>query len=115
MNSYNLEDKEVPISSANQITLPKRLRERLNLKTGDKVVFRYTDDGVKIERAETREEKILKVFAELDRLKEKHDRNMTPEQRRIAEMTKGWTINQFHEYFDNLPETREYIRKKYGV
>jgi len=33
----------------------------------------------------------------------------------MKEMTKGWTVNQFHQYFDSLPETKAYIKERYGV
>ena len=40
---------------------------------------------------------------------------MTVGQKKRIEMSKGWTINQYHEYIDKLPETKAYMKEKYGV
>lgn len=39
------------LSSKGQIVVPKRIRDRLGLKAGDQVLFRETEDGVRIDRA----------------------------------------------------------------
>lgn len=106
---------DVLISSANQITVPKKLREAMKLSAGDKLTFVFGPKSITVEKAETREEKIKRIFAEFDRLNEEHRKRMTPEQKEFAKKSAGWTINQYHEYFDNLPETKAYIKEKYGV
>lgn len=106
---------EATMSAGFQITVPSLLRKKLDLKPGDRVVFDMDRDVVRVEKSETREEKIKRALAELDRLKIEREKEMTPEQKKIVKMTKGWTINQYHEYFDNLPETKAYLKEKYGV
>lgn len=51
----------------------------------------------------------------MERLDKKYDPYRTPKQKKMKEMTRGWTVNQFHRYFDGLPETKAYIKEKYGV
>lgn len=106
---------EATMSAGFQITVPSLLRKKLDLKPGDRVVFDTDKDVVRVEKGESREEKIRRAFAKLDRLKVEREKEMAPEQKKIAELTRGWTINQYHEYFDNLPETKAYLREKYGI
>lgn len=106
---------EVVMSSANQITIPKQIRQALNLTAGDKLTFKFNGKIISVTKAETQEEKVRRVFRELDRLKVEREKHMTPEQKAFAQKTAGWTVNQFHEYFDNLPETKAYIKEKYGL
>lgn len=103
------------MSKAYQITVPSVVRKALGLKPGDEVDFALEEGGARLVKMLTKEERIKRVFAELERLRVEREKTMTPEQREIAEMTKGWTLNQYHEYFDNLPETKAYLKEKYGV
>ncbi len=103
------------MSKAYQITVPSVVRRALGLMPGDPVEFRMERGRAVLVRAETREEKIKRVFAELDRMKVEREKQMTSEQKEFAKMSAGWTINQYHEYYDNLPETKAYIKEKYGV
>jgi len=43
----------VTVTSKGRITLPKRIRERLGVKPGDKVSFRERPDGSIVVEAET--------------------------------------------------------------
>lgn len=103
------------MSAGFQFTAPSLLREKLGLQPGDKIVFDTDKEVITVEKAETKEERIKRMFAELDRIREEQWRQMTPEQRKFAEMSKGWTVRQYHEYIDNLPETKACIKEKYGV
>ena len=103
------------MSKAYQITVPSVVRRALGLMPGDPVEFKMERGQAVLVRAETREEKIKRVFAELDRMKVEREKQMTSEQKEFAKMSAGWTINQYHEYYDNLPETKAYIKEKYGV
>lgn len=115
---YSKESKKVvttTMSKAYQITVPSVVRKMLGLEPGDEVDFEALGDGVRISKAMSREEKIKRTFAELDKLKAKREKRMTAEQKKFAEMSKGWTVSQYHEHIDNLPETKKYIKEKYGV
>lgn len=68
-----------------------------------------------LKKAQTKRERIEAMMARLDELKAEHEKHMTPEQKEFAKMSAGWTINQYHEYYDNLPETKAYLKEKYGV
>lgn len=103
------------ISSVGQITLPSAVRKILNVGAGDEIEMVMKDGEVAMRKAETKEERIRRVFAEFDRLNEEHQKRMTPKQKRFAEMSRGWTANQYREYIDNLPETRAYMKEKYGI
>lgn len=115
----NSKEKETTVtttmSKGYQITVPSVVRKMLGLMPGDEVDFRMEEGRAVLVKAMTREEKIKAYFAELDRLKMEREKRMTPEQRQFAEMSRGWTANQYHEYYDNLPETKAYIKEKYGV
>lgn len=106
---------EVTMSAGYQITVPSVLRQELKLLPGYKMVFDMDGGVVMVEKGETHEEKVKRVFANLDRLKAEREKRMTPEQRKFAERSAGWTVNQYHEHIDNLPETKEYLKEKYGV
>jgi AbrB family looped-hinge helix DNA binding protein len=41
------------VTSKGQITVPKRIRERLGVRPGDRIVFRERDDGSVVVEAET--------------------------------------------------------------
>lgn len=103
------------MSKAYQITVPSVIRKALRLEPGDPVEFAMEGSRAVLVRAETREEKIERLFADLDRIRAEQEEQMTPEQREFAKMAAGWTANQHREYIDNLPETKAYIREKYGV
>lgn len=103
------------MSKAYQITVPSVVRKALGLEPGDPVDFEIDRGRAMLVRAETREEKIKRVFADLDRIRERELSYMTVGQKKRIEMSKGWTINQYHEYIDKLPETKAYMKEKYGV
>lgn len=103
------------LSSGYQVTVPAALRKALDLQPGDELEGEIKGGVLTMRKAATKRERIERYFRELDRLKAEREKRMTPEQKKFAEMSKGWTINQYHEYFDNLPETKAYIKEKYGV
>lgn len=103
------------ISKGYQITVPSSIRKALGLSPGDSIDFEMERGQVVLRRAETQEERVRRIFAELDELKTEREKRMTPDQKEFAEMSAGWTINQFHEYYDNLPETKAYLKEKYGI
>ena len=99
------------LSSVNQITLPRAVRELLGVKAGDEVEVSLRNNVVQLRRAETHEEKVRRVFREM----EEWNNNLPEEVKANIRKHAGWTINQYHEYYDNLPETKAYIKEKYGV
>lgn len=44
------------LSSKSQVVIPKKVRDKLGLKPGDGVIFRETEGGVRLERAESDED-----------------------------------------------------------
>lgn len=103
------------MSKAYQVTIPSVIRKALGLAPGDTVDFRMERGQAVLVRVESREEQVKRVFAELDRLKKEREKRMTPKQRAFVKKTAGWTANQWREYIDNLPETKAYMKEKYGV
>lgn len=106
---------EMTMSAGYQFTAPSVLRKTLGLRPGDKVIIDTDMAPMTVEKAATREEQVKEMVAEFDRLNKEFSERQTPEQKEFAEMAKGWTISQYHEYIDNLPETKTYIKEKYGV
>ncbi len=102
------------LSKGLQITLPSFARKALGLAAGDNINITTKDNQIVITKAETQEEQVDRVLRELDAINKAQQKNMTPEQKRLAKLTAGWTVNQFHEYFDNTPEHKAYIKEKYG-
>lgn len=50
------------VTSKGQITLPKKLRDGLNIKNGDKVIFSETEEGWKIKALSGDPMKVLKYL-----------------------------------------------------
>lgn len=103
------------MSKAYQITVPSIVRKALGLMPGDSVDLKVEKGRAILRKAETREEQVKAMLEEFDQLNKQHRKRMTPEQKKFAKMAAGWTVNQYHEYFDSLPEAKAYIKEKYGV
>lgn len=106
---------DTTLSKGFQITLPSSIRKALGLQAGDPLHIVSNNGSITITKAETQEETVHRIFRELDELRIKREKNMTSEQKAFAEKTKGWTANQYREYIDSLPETKAYIKEKYGL
>ena len=107
--------RRITLSKGFQITLPSFARKKVGLDAGDEIEVDVRNGEIILKRAETREEAVKRVFRELEKMKIEREKHMTPEQKAFARKTAGWTINQYHEYIDNLPETKAYIKEKYGL
>lgn len=99
------------MSKAYQITVPSVVRKALRLEPGDPVEFEVEQGRAVLVRAETREEKIKRVFADLDEWRD----SLPDEVKENIKKYAGWTASQHREYIDNLPETKAYREEKYGV
>lgn len=99
------------MSKAYQITVPSVVRKALGLEPGDPVDFEMERGRAVLRRAETREEQVKRVFAELDEWRE----GLSLETQTKIKQHAGWTANQYREYIDELPENKVYRREKYGV
>lgn len=99
------------MSKAYQITVPSVVRKALGLEPGDPVDFEMERGRVVLRRAETREEQVKRIFAELGEWRE----GLSPETQVKIKQHAGWTANQYREYIDELPENKAYRRERYGV
>lgn len=99
------------MSKAYQITVPSVVRKALGLMPGDPVDFRIERGRAVMQRAETREEQVKRIFAELEEWR----KGLPEETQAKIKQHAGWTANQYREYIDELPETKAYRKKKYGV
>lgn len=99
------------MSKAYQITVPSVIRKALGLEPGDPVDIRMERGRAVMRRAETREEQVKRVFAELDEWRE----GLSPEIRAKIKQYAGWTASQMREYADELPESKAYRKEKYGI
>ena len=115
MNNDNLGQERIIItttmSKAYQVTLPAVFRKKLQLEAGDEIIFEETKDGILLKKAQTKKERIEAMMARLDEWRN----NLPSETKEKIKQHAGWTVNQYHEYYDNLPETKAYIKEKYGV
>ena len=91
------------MSKAYQITVPSVIRKALGLEPGDPVDLKMEQGQAVLKRAETREEQVRRREGLSDETKAKIKKHA------------GWTINQYHDYYDNLPETKAYLKEKYGT
>ena len=99
------------VSSVGQITLPSAMRKRFGIEMGDEVSLVADDKMISIQKPETLEENVKRVSAELEELRQSFPDDVKERIKKYA----GWTVTQIREYHDNLPETREALRKKYGL
>lgn len=99
------------MSKAYQITVPSIVRKALGLMPGDSVDLKVEKGRAILRKAETREEQVKQVFAELDEWRA----GLSDDTKELIKEHAGWTVNQYHEYFDSLPQTKAYLKEKYGV
>lgn len=99
------------MSKAYQITVPSVIRKALGLEPGDPVDFKIDRGRAVLVRAETREEKVKRAFAELDEWRE----NLPDEVKENIKKYAGWTANQHRAYYDSLPEAKAEMKEKYGI
>lgn len=91
------------MSANGQFTLPKELREELDLHPGDALILTPRTEGFMMhKRVGLREE-----MAEWRK-------GLSKETNEMIKKTAGWTLNQYHEYFDNLPENIAEMEREYG-
>lgn len=79
--------EESKISKKGQITIPKNIRERLDLKTGDKIVFEYNAQGVLIRKKE--ESDTTKILNEVSGMWKDHPLFKEKSTKEIIEMMRG--------------------------
>lgn len=92
------------MSANGQITIPKELREEMDWGAGDVLIFAPRKDGFEIyKQLSLREEMVT------------WRQGLSPKTKSMIKKTAGWTINQYHDYFDNLPENVAEIERKYGL
>ncbi len=99
------------MSKGYQITVPSVVRKVLGLEPGDPVMFDLEKGRVVLRRGETQEEQMKEALARLDDWRE----GLPEKSKELIKKHAGWTVNQCHEYYDNLPETQAYLREKYGA
>lgn len=92
------------MSSNGQITIPKEMREDLDWCPGDVLVFTPQKEGFEVsKRMGLREE--MATWRQ----------GLSKETNEMIKKTAGWTIGQYHEYFDNLPENIAEMEREYGL
>ena len=86
------------VTASGQITLPKYIRDRLNISIGDQVAFEVKKDQVSIRRELSDEE----FFAQLDALK-------SPQTKALMQKHAGKTVAELRE----LPEYKQTYAEEY--
>lgn len=103
------------LSKGLQITLPSFARKALGLEAGDSINITTHDNQIVITKARSLDEQIDAMIAGFDEINAESDKHLTPEQLALNQKMAGWTVNQYHEYFDNTPEHQAYLKEKYGI
>lgn len=106
-----METVTLKISSVNQVTLPRTLRELLGVKAGDELEVELVSGTLQLRKAKTNSEKVQQVFQELDEWRDALPQKVKDNIQQRA----GWTANQYREYFDNTAEHKAYVKEKYGL
>lgn len=91
------------MSANGQVTIPKEIREEFGWRPGDVLVFSPREKGFEVFKQ-------LNLRDDMKKWREK----LSEETNNIIQKTAGWSIAQYHEYFDNLPENVEEMERKYG-
>ncbi|MBQ6409699.1 AbrB/MazE/SpoVT family DNA-binding domain-containing protein [Candidatus Saccharibacteria bacterium] len=88
------------LTKTGQITIPKWVREYLDVKPGQAIIFRKEKDGMKIMREKTAEETAEAI------------RKLIPEEarRRYIEKYGGMTAAEVREKWSRSPEGRAYLQ-----
>lgn len=89
------------ITSVGQVTIPKPIREALNLL--DRVTIERRGDEVVLKREKTLKEKLEEI-----------DSLVTPEQKRLMKQNAGLTVREIREKMLQTPEGRKFDREWYG-
>lgn len=92
------------MSANGQITIPKEMREDLGWHPGDVLVFIPQKKSFSVHKRVSLREEMVNWRKSLSR-----------ETNEMIKKTAGWTLNQYHEYFDNLPENVEEMEREYGL
>lgn len=93
------------LNSRGQVTIPKRLREFLNVKPGSSIRIRAKDDTVTIKKALTLDE----MLADLDEIRARLPQKTKAAIKRHASKT----VRELRAIADEDPETIAYYRRKY--
>ena len=107
MADKQLENKKtysLKMSPNGQVTIPKEMREELDWHPGDVLVFSPRKDGFAVSKRLGLREEVTKWR-----------QGLSQEANDLIKKTAGWTINQYHEYFDNLPENIAKMEEEYGI
>lgn len=91
------------MSANGQITIPKEMREELGWQVGDTLTFVPVENGVGLHKQQSLR----------DEMKEWRE-NLSLETKSMIKKMAGWTMEQYHEHFDNLPENIEERERRYG-
>lgn len=92
------------ISANGQVTIPKELREELEWKPGDVLMFMPRKGYFEIAKQRSLREEMTEWR-----------KTLSPKTKEMVGKTAGWTLKQYHDYFDNLPENVAGMKEKYGV
>ena len=93
------------LNSRGQVTIPKRLREFLNVKPGGNIRLRAKDNTVTIEKPLTLDE----MLAGLDEIRARLPQKTKDAIKRHA----GKTVRELRAIAEEDPETIAYLRRKY--
>ena len=107
----DIEYYDVAISKSGQITLPKVLRDLLNVKTGDRVLLKREKGNITLT---TEQQALLDSFARIDARRKEEERK-NPKILENKKKYAGMTFNEIRDAYDATPEGRKEFKERYGL
>ena len=105
----------VAINSSGQATIPKAIREALNVVPGEnRLVFEETEDGrIILKREKSRRELFEESLEKIWAINEEEERR-NPEFAKNRKKYAGMTFNEVRDAYDATPEGKKEFKEKYG-
>ena len=93
------------ITASGQATIPKEVRNLINVDVGERLIFYVgPDNRVYIDRPLTDEEFCAKI-----------DAMETPKSKALAKKYAGMTVSEMRSAWEHSPEGQAYLKEKYGI
>ena len=105
----------VAINSSGQATIPKAIRNLLNIIPGEnRLTFDIVDGEVILGREASRREMLEASLKRID-MRNKDAERRNPEIKKARKKYKGMTFNEVRDAYDATPEGKKEFEEKYGI
>ncbi|MBQ8985477.1 AbrB/MazE/SpoVT family DNA-binding domain-containing protein [Candidatus Saccharibacteria bacterium] len=105
----------VAINSSGQATIPKAIRQLLNIVPGEnRLTFDVVNGEVVLGREASAKEKLMASIARIEE-RNRQAELKNPEITKAKEKYKGMTFNEIRDAYDATPEGKKEFEEKYGI